>query len=43
MFDRILNRSLKLCFHSLFLLGIILNLEFHILAKAMFMGINKSI
>ena len=43
MFGRVFTRSLRLCFRSLFLLGIILNLEFHILAKTMFMGIQKGI
>ena len=43
MFDRVFTRSLRLCFRSLFLLGIILNLELHILAKTMFMGIQKGI
>ena len=39
--DRILNTPLRVYFSPLFLLGIILNLEFHILAKFMLTGIKK--
>ena len=42
MFDRIVN-SLRLCFHSLFTLGSILNLEFYTLAKTMMTGILRRI
>ena len=43
MFGRVLIRYLRLYFHYLFVLGIILNLEFPILAKTMFAGIQKGI
>ena len=39
----ILNASLRVYFHSVFTVGIILNLEFHDLAKSMFTGIQKRI
>ena len=37
------NTPLRVYFHSLYFLGIILNLEFHILAKLMFTDIHKRI
>ena len=43
IFERVPNASLRLQFHPLFILGIILSLELYILAKAMFTGIKKHI
>ena len=37
------NTPLRVYFHSLYFLGIILNLEFHILAKLLFTDIHKRI
>ena len=43
MFGRVLIMYLRLYFHYLFVFGIILNLEFPILAKTMFASIQKGI
>ena len=43
MFDGVIVTPLRVYFHSLFMLAIILNLKFHILAKRMFKGIQKRI
>ena len=39
----VLNTPLRVYFHSLFILGIILNLEVHIFAKTMFSSIQERI
>ena len=41
--DRVLNMPLRVYFYSLFILGIILDLEFYILARFMFKGIHKRV
>ena len=40
---RVLNTPLRVYFHSLFILGTTLNLEFHILAELMLTGVSNPI